>query len=133
MDASTESASAPPTAGASTPAYPTSQQRRVLWTALTALLAVLLLFGVAALIFLGFITFLGWSYPILLPIGLAVIIALILEPVVDFSERRGMRRRSATLMVCLLAVIGFLLFLGISSAAVDRPDRRIHQVDSLHA
>jgi len=89
--------------------YPTNRQRRVLWTALTALAATSLL-GVAALVFFGFITFLSWSYPILLPIGLAVIIALVLEPVVAFAQKRGLKRATATLTVCLLAVIGFLLF-----------------------
>src|ERR1019366_10022330 len=105
MDAPNETGSI---AEAST-AYPTNPQRRVLWTALTAL-AVTSLLGVAALVFFGFITFLSWSYPILLPIGLAVIIALVLEPVVAFAQKRGLKRATATLLVCLLVVIGFLLF-----------------------
>lgn len=90
-------------------AYPTNRQRRILWTALTALAATSLL-GVAALVFFGFITFLSWSYPILLPIGLAVIVALVLEPVVVFFQRQGVPRSRATLEVCLMAVICFLLF-----------------------
>jgi len=90
-------------------AYPTSQQRRILWNALTAL-AVTALLGVAALVFYGFISFLSWSYPILLPIGLALIIALFLEPFVAFVQKRGMQRGTATLLVCLLAAVGFLLF-----------------------
>ena len=91
------------------PAYPTPPQRRILWTALSAL-AVTSLLGVSALVFFGFITFLGWCYPILLPIGLAVIIALVLEPVVTFVQKRGMKRAQATLLVCILTVILFLLF-----------------------
>lgn len=97
----------PDAPGAAT--YPTNKQRAVLWTALTAL-AVVSLLGVAALIFLGFISFLSWSYPILLPIGLAVIVALVLEPAVNFVQKRGLSRGNATLMVCLLTVVGFLLF-----------------------
>ncbi|HEV3270972.1 MAG TPA: AI-2E family transporter [Candidatus Methylacidiphilales bacterium] len=89
--------------------YPTERQRRILWTALTAL-AVTSLLVVAALVFFGFITFLSWSYPILLPIGLAVIIALVLEPVIGVFQKRGLKRGTATLLVCLLTVIGFLLF-----------------------
>ena len=89
--------------------YPTPRQRRLLWNALTAVAAISLL-AVAALTFYGFITFLSWSYPILLPIGLAVIIALVLEPIVDFVQRRGMSRETATLTVCILSVISFLLF-----------------------
>jgi len=109
MDAPTHSGSTAQDAATPTPAYPTDRQRRVLWSALTAL-AVMSLFGVAAFVFLGFITFLSWSYPILLPIGLAVIIALVLEPVVDFAQKRGMQRRAATLLVCLLTVMAFMFF-----------------------
>jgi predicted PurR-regulated permease PerM len=89
--------------------YPTPQQRRILWTALVAL-AIAALLGMCALVFFGFVSFLSWSYPILLPIGLAVIIALVLEPVVNFVQRRGLSRSSATLLVCVLSVIGFLVF-----------------------
>ena len=89
--------------------YPTPPQRRILWTALTAL-AVTSLLGVAALVFYGFISFLSWCYPILLPIGLAVIVALVLEPVVAFVQKRGMQREPATILVCVLAVAGFILF-----------------------
>jgi predicted PurR-regulated permease PerM len=108
MDAPDESRSTAPETPAA-PVHPTEQQRRLLWTALTAL-AVTTLLGVAALIFLGFISFLSWSYPILLPIGLAVIIALCLEPGVAFVQKRGLHRGSATLLVCLFAVVAFLLF-----------------------
>jgi len=89
--------------------YPTPSQRRILWTAL-AVLAVMMLLGVAALIFLGFISFLSWSYPILLPLGLAMIIALMLDPVVSFLQNRGLHRQAATLLVCFLTIIGFLIF-----------------------
>jgi predicted PurR-regulated permease PerM len=89
--------------------YPTPRQRRVMWNGLTAVAALSLL-GVAALTFYGFITFLSWSYPILLPIGLAVIVALVLDPFVGFLQKRGLKRGTATLSVCILAVIGFLLF-----------------------
>ncbi len=97
MDAPNSPATEGPTS------YPTSRQRRILWTALTAVAATSLL-GVAALVFYGFITFLSWSYPILLPIGLAIIVALVLDPFVNFVQKRGM------ILVCLLAVIGFLIF-----------------------
>jgi predicted PurR-regulated permease PerM len=93
----------------STAVYPTNRQSRVLWTALTAVAATSLL-AVAGLIFFGFITFLSWSYPILLPIGLAVIIALVLDPVVGFFQKRGLKRSTSTLLVCLLAAVGFALF-----------------------
>ncbi len=90
-------------------AYPTSRQQRILWTALTTV-AVTSILGVSALVFYGFISLLSWSYPILLPIGLAVIVALVLEPVVTFAQHRGLTRETATLTVCILSVIGFGLF-----------------------
>ena len=91
--------------------YPTPRQRRILWNALTAVAALSLLV-VAALTFYGFITFLSWSYPILLPIGLAVIVALVLDPIVSFLQKRGLKRETATLTVCLLAVNRFHHLLG---------------------
>jgi predicted PurR-regulated permease PerM len=91
------------------PEYPTPDQRRLFWTTLVAV-AVMALMGVAALVFMGFIAFLSWSYPILLPLGLAVLVALVLEPVVAFLERRGFRRSTSTLVVLVLAVILFLSF-----------------------
>ncbi len=90
-------------------AYPTPRQQRILWTALTTI-AVTSILGVSALVFYGFISLLSWSYPILLPIGLAVIVALVLEPVVSFAHQRGLKRETATLTVCILSVIGFGLF-----------------------
>ncbi|HEX4141694.1 MAG TPA: AI-2E family transporter [Candidatus Methylacidiphilales bacterium] len=90
--------------------HPTQLQRSILWTALTAL-AVLALVGVAGLVFFGFVAFLSWCYPILLPIGLAVLMALVLEPLVSFlQKRRRMKRENAALSACLLAVIAFVIF-----------------------
>jgi predicted PurR-regulated permease PerM len=91
------------------PSGPSPQQRRILWSAVTAL-AVTSLMGIAGLLFYGFITFLSWAYPVLLPIGLAVILALFLEPVVDFISHHGIKRRTATLLTCVLAMIAFALF-----------------------
>jgi predicted PurR-regulated permease PerM len=101
-------------------AYPTPRQRRILWTALTTV-AVTSILGVSALVFYGFISFLSWCYPILLPIGLAVIVALVLEPVVTFAQQRGLKRETATLTVCILSVIGFALFWAfLSKPLVDQ-------------
>jgi predicted PurR-regulated permease PerM len=97
---------------------PTTAQRRILWTALTAL-AVISLLGVAGVVFFGFVAFLGWCYPILLPVGLAVIIALVLEPAVEFvQKKRAMKRENAALAVCVLAAVGFVLFWAFLSRPV---------------
>jgi len=112
-------------------AYPTNPQRRILWTALTAVAATSLL-GVAALVFFGFITFLSWSYPILLPIGLAVIIALVLEPLVNFFQKYGVPRSRASIEVCLLAVFGFLIFwFFLSRPLVDEAGKFFHNLPGI--
>ena len=90
-------------------AYPTPRQRHLLWSALTAL-ALLALIGFVGLIFLGFISFLGWAYPIILPLGLAIIVALVLEPLVDLLQRLGLSRGSGSLAACFFAGVLFLLF-----------------------
>jgi predicted PurR-regulated permease PerM len=100
------------------PGHPTATQRRILWTALTAI-AVLALVSIAGLVFFGFVTFLSWGYPILLPIGLAVLIALVLEPAVAFvQKKRGMKRENAALLICVLTVLGLVLFWAFLSGTV---------------
>jgi predicted PurR-regulated permease PerM len=89
-------------------AIPSHRQRTLLWTAITVL-SVTAILWVAALIFDEFIKFLSWSYPILLPIGLAVIVALVLDPFVNFFQKRGLGRGNSTLLVCILAVVAFLV------------------------
>ncbi|MFN7141266.1 MAG: hypothetical protein ACK4UN_18215, partial [Limisphaerales bacterium] len=70
---------------------PTEKQARVLWFSLTAL-AVAVLIGLIGLLFWG----LGWVLdkltPVLLPLALAGVIAYLLDPVVDFLERKGIPR-----------------------------------------
>lgn len=90
--------------------YPTPRQRRLLWTALSTF-ALIALVGTAALIFFILVGFLSWSYPVLLPLGVAVIVALVLDPLVNFLENHvGLGRRHGTLVVCLLAVLAFIAF-----------------------
>jgi predicted PurR-regulated permease PerM len=88
---------------------PTTEQKRFLWTALTvvALAALLFLAGKA---FTDFLAFLNWSFPILMPLGVAVLVALVAKPVVDFLENRGWNRMATTLAVCVLLVFGFIVF-----------------------
>jgi len=88
---------------------PSPDQRRLIWASLTAL-ALAALVVVAGLAFWVFLQLLSWSYPILLPLGLAVLIALICKPVVDFLERRRVPRTPGTLAVCVLLVATFVIF-----------------------
>src|SRR5258708_32677584 len=88
--------------------------------------------GVAAHVFFGCISFRNWSYPILLPIGLAVIIALVLEPIVDIFQKNGVPRARATLEDCLLADICFLLFwVFLSRPLIDEAGRLSHNLPGL--
>ena len=101
--------SEPPLPGPVRSSPPTPEQMRLIWAAVTAL-SLLLMVGVSLAVFWGFVSLLSWSYPVLLPIGLAVIIALVLEPVVEFLQRCGLSRRIGTLSSCLGAGIIFILF-----------------------
>jgi predicted PurR-regulated permease PerM len=88
---------------------PSAEQVQLFWTALT-ILALAAVFVVAACAFELFLKLLNWSYPILLPLGVAVLIALICKPLVDFLENRGLPRMPTTLAVCVLLVVGFIIF-----------------------
>jgi predicted PurR-regulated permease PerM len=88
---------------------PNSDQRRLIWTAATAL-ALAVLLALAGCAFWVFLQLLSWSYPIILPVGLAVLIALVCKPLVDFLEARGLPRTPGTLGVCVFLVAGFAIF-----------------------
>jgi predicted PurR-regulated permease PerM len=90
-------------------AAPTLEQKRLIWASLTwlSLAALLAVCGAA---FVGLLKLMSWSYPILLPLGLAVLVALIFKPVVDFLEARGLPRMPITLGICVLIVGGFIVF-----------------------
>ncbi len=77
---------------------PTEKQARLLWLSLTAL-AIALLVGILALAIWG----LGWVLrllsPVLWPLAIAGVIAYLLDPVVDFLERKKVPRQRAILLV----------------------------------
>ena len=78
--------------------------------------------------FFGFVAFLSWCYPILLPIGLAVLIALLLEPLVStLQKKRKMKRENAALAACLLTVIAFILFWAFLSGPLIDSGARFFQ------
>lgn len=89
--------------------YPTMEQKRFLWIVLTCV-ALAALLSVAGLVFEAFLTFLSWSFSILMPLGLSVLVALVAKPVVDFLENHGWNRMVTTLAVCVLLVVGFIVF-----------------------
>ena len=86
---------------------PTAFQRSILWTAVTALC-----FTVIGALTVGFILLgtrvIGFLQPILTPFAVAGVLAYLLEPGVDWLERRGLRRQPSVLLA--FAVFSALLF-----------------------
>ena len=92
---------------------PSEKQARVLWFSLTAL-AVAVLLALVGGLFWGF----GWVIdklsPVLLPLAVAGILAYLLDPVVDFFQRRGVPRTRGIMIVFVGA---FLIWTGLLASA----------------
>lgn len=89
---------------------PTVFQRNALWTAVTALS--LTVIGVLAVgsVYLG-TQVIAFLQPILTPFAVAGVIAYLLEPGVEWLERKGMNRQSSVLVAF---AVFFLAILGLS-------------------
>ena len=83
---------------------PSERQARVIWLALTGLSVAALAALVVALVW-GLGQVLSMLSPVLWPIAVAGVIAYLLDPVVDFIERRGASRPRAILCVFGLALV----------------------------
>ena len=83
---------------------PTKRQARVIWLALTGL-AVAELVGLVVALVWGLGQVLRMLSPVLWPIAVAGVIAYLLDPVVDFIERKGASRPRAILCVFALALV----------------------------
>src|SRR6266705_2856610 len=89
---------------------PTPEQARVIWLAVTALAGAVIVAILAGVIW-GFGQVLHLLSPVLWPLAVAGVFAYLLDPVVDFIERRGAPRPRAILCVfALAAMIVFALF-----------------------
>ena len=107
---------------------PTDKQARIIWTSLTTL-AIAVLLAIIAGLLLG----LGWLLrllsPVLWPLAIGGILAYLLDPVVDYFERRKMKRRNAIILVfalCVLALSAF--FASIIPRMVRESGRLINEV-----
>jgi len=130
--------------------YPTPFQRRVIWTGLAAVFVVIIL-GIAVGFVLLTSNVLGYLQPVLVPVAVAGILAYLLEPLILWLWRNGMRRKRAVLLVfaafnilmILLAVLvlqptihqGKRLFdpvtlVGVKDRAAVMLDERKDQLDS---
>jgi predicted PurR-regulated permease PerM len=107
---------------------PTDKQARIIWASLTALGL-----GVLLTIFVGFVWGLGWLMhllsPVLWPLAIGGILAYLLDPVVDYFERKKMPRGRAIILVfalCVLALSAF--FASIIPQVVRESGRLISEV-----
>ena len=95
---------------------PSAKQARLIWMGVTALCVALFLAVLAGLFWAA-----GWALqrltPVLLPLAVAGIIAYLLDPVVDYLERKRMPRSAAILLVFFL---GLALVVGISATVIPR-------------
>ena len=90
---------------------PSPKQARLIWTALSAAsLGVLL--GLIGLGIWGLARALNLLSPVLWPLAIGGILAYLLDPVVDFFERRKVPRRRAVMLVFFLGTIVIAGFLG---------------------
>ena len=83
---------------------PTERQMRVIWLALTGLAVAVLVALVAGLIW-GLGQVLRILAPVLWPLAVAGVVAYLLDPVVNFFERKGASRPRAILSVFGLALV----------------------------
>src|SRR5688572_16649689 len=107
---------------------PTDKQARIIWMSLTALAVGILLTILAALLWsLG--RLLQVLSPVLWPLAIGGILAYLLDPVVDYFERKRIPRGRAIILVfilCLLALSAF--FASIIPRVVRESGRLISEV-----
>jgi predicted PurR-regulated permease PerM len=90
---------------------PTQWQARIIWIALTGLAIALLVILAAGLVW-GLGQVLNILSPVVWPLAVAGILAYLLDPVVDFIERRGASRPRAIVAVFALALVIMAALLG---------------------
>ena len=88
--------------------YPTRFQQRSLWNAATGLAILIIGSLLVGLIWLVGAIF-GYLQPVLIPLIVAGIIAYLLDPLVCFLEKRGLRRLWAVVSVFVMMLIGLAL------------------------
>ncbi len=103
---------------------PTPEQARVIWLAATALAGAVLV-GVLTGVIWGLGQVLGLLAPVLWPLAVAGVFAYLLDPVVDFIERRGAPRPRAILSVFALAAVIVIALFGSVVPQVLRETRQL--------
>lgn len=95
---------------------PSAKQARILWLSLTALALAVLLALLAGLVW-GLGQLLQLLSPVLWPLAVAGVIAYLLDPVVDFFQRKGVPRTRAIIAVFTLAAV---IVLGLFGSVVPQ-------------
>jgi predicted PurR-regulated permease PerM len=95
---------------------PTEKQARLIWAALTGLSLATIVVLIVGLVW-GLGRVLNVLSPVVWPIAVAAVLAYLLDPVVDFFERRRIPRARAIGLVFLIALF---LVLGVFSSVVPR-------------
>jgi len=93
---------------------PNRRQGHLFWTALTGL-AIAILAGLIVLLVWGLGRVLDILSPVLWPLAVAGVVAYLLDPVVDFIERKGVSRARA--IVCVFAV-AIIIVAGVSASVI---------------
>src|ERR1043165_7094741 len=104
---------------------PTAKQARIVWFSLTGL-AIGVTVGLLGLLIWGLGFVLKVLSPVLWPLAIAGIFSYLLDPVVDFFERRKVSRQKAIILVfaiCVLALGG--LFASIAPRVVHESPKLI--------
>ena len=96
----------------------------MIWLAVTALAGAVLV-GILAGVIWGFGQVLHLLSPVLWPLAVAGVLAYLLDPVVDFIERRGAPRPRAILSVFALAT---MIVLALFSSVVPQVFRETRQL-----
>src|SRR5262245_38390429 len=105
---------------------PTDRQARLIWLALTGL-AMAVLVGLAVALIWGLAFVLRLLSPVLWPLAIAGVIAYLLDPVVDFLQRRGVPRPRAILTVFAL---GLLIVVALFGSVVPQLVNETRQLAS---
>jgi predicted PurR-regulated permease PerM len=103
---------------------PTPRQARVLWFALTTL-ALAALLALLGLFVWGLGQLLGRLSTVLMPLMVALILAYILDPVVEFLTRKNLPRAWAVLLVLLLGLLALGGIIGSVVPGAIRESRNL--------
>lgn len=107
--------------------YPTRFQQKTLWNAATGVSILVLGALLVGLIWLLGQVF-GFLQPVLIPLIVAGIIAYLLDPVVRWIERRGLKRVWAVVAVYLILLTGVALLGASLMPGIKRGSKTIQEV-----